>query len=110
MKRAVKKCILLLAGLALAAALSGCTVFDSSVEQLFTLPRMAPEYAGLSQQLDSLISQGYEYFRVARAKTKAKLTKRIFAPLQIYFRDTTLLADILLSASRPPPIMDGAPR
>ena len=61
MKRAVKKCILLLAGLALAAALSGCTVFDSSVEQLFTLPRMAPEYAGLSQQLDSLISQGYEY-------------------------------------------------
>ena len=38
MKRTVKKCILLLAGLALAAALSGCTVFDSSVEQLFTLP------------------------------------------------------------------------
>ena len=61
MKRAVKKCILLLAGLALAAVLSGCTVFDSSVEQLFTLPRMAPEYTGLSQQLDSLISQGYEY-------------------------------------------------
>ena len=60
-KRAVKKCILLLAGLALAAVLSGCTVFDSSVEQLFTLPRMAPEYTGLSQQLDSLISQGYEY-------------------------------------------------
>ena len=61
MKRAVKKCILLLAGLALAAVLSGCTVFDSSVEQLFTLPRMAPEYTGFSQQLDSLISQGYEY-------------------------------------------------
>ena len=61
MKRAVKKCILLLAGLALAAVLSGCTVFDSSVEQLFTLPRMAPEYTGLSQQLDSLISRGYEY-------------------------------------------------
>ena len=61
MKRTVKKCILLLAGLALAAVLSGCTVFDSSVEQLFTLPRMAPEYTGLSQQLDSLISQGYEY-------------------------------------------------
>ena len=61
MKRAVKKCILLLAGLALAAVLSACTVFDSSVEQLFTLPRMAPEYTGLSQQLDSLISQGYEY-------------------------------------------------
>ncbi len=61
MKRAAKKCILLLAGLALAAILSGCTVFDSSVEQLFTLPRMAPEYTGLSRQLDSLIAQGYEY-------------------------------------------------
>lgn len=60
-KRAAKKCILLLAGLALAAILSGCTVFDSSVEQLFTLPRMAPEYTGLSRQLDSLIAQGYEY-------------------------------------------------
>ena len=59
-KRAAKKCILLLAGLALAAILSGCTVFDSSVEQLFTLPRMAPEYTGLSRQLDSLIAQGYE--------------------------------------------------
>ena len=60
-KRAAKKCILLLAGLALAAILSGCAVFDSSVEQLFTLPRMAPEYTGLSRQLDSLIAQGYEY-------------------------------------------------
>ena len=47
--------------LALAAVLSGCTFFDSSVEQLFTLPRMAEEYTGLSQQIDSLIDQGYEY-------------------------------------------------
>ena len=61
MKHTAKKCILLLAGLALAAVLSGCTFFDSSVEQLFTLPRMAEEYTGLSQQLDSLIAQGYEY-------------------------------------------------
>ena len=61
MKRTMKKCILLLAGLALAAVLSGCTFFDSSVEQLFTLPRMAPEYTGLSQQLDDLIADGYEY-------------------------------------------------
>lgn len=57
----------------------------------------------------ALVLTQHTRFRVARAKTKAKLTKRIFAPLQIYFRDTTLLADILLSASRPPPIMDGAP-
>ena len=61
MKHTAKKCILLLAGLALAAVLSGCTFFDSSVEQLFTLPRMAEEYTGLSQQIDSLIDQGYEY-------------------------------------------------
>ena len=58
MKHTAKKCILLLAGLALAAVLSGCTFFDSSVEQLFTLPRMAEEYTGLSQQIDSLIDQG----------------------------------------------------
>lgn len=61
MKHTAKKCILLLAGLALAAVLSGCTFFDSSVERLFTLPRMAEEYTGLSQQIDSLIDQGYEY-------------------------------------------------
>ena len=51
----------LILALALAAVLSGCTFFDSSVEQLFTLPRMAEEYTGLSQQIDSLIDQGYEY-------------------------------------------------
>lgn len=61
MKRRLQTCLLLPALLVLAALLSGCTVFDSSVEQLFTLPRMAPEYTGLSQQLDSLIAQGYEY-------------------------------------------------
>ena len=61
MKRRLQTCLLLPALLVLAALLSGCTVFDSSVEQLFILPRMAPEYTGLSQQLDSLIAQGYEY-------------------------------------------------
>lgn len=61
MKRRLQAYILLPALLMLAVLLSGCAVFDSSVEQLFTLPRMAPEYTGLSQQLDSLIAQGYEY-------------------------------------------------
>lgn len=61
MKRTLKKCILLLMAWAAAALLTGCNFFDASVEQLFTLPRMAPEYTGLSQQLDSLIAQGYEY-------------------------------------------------
>ena len=60
MKRTLKKCILLLMAWAAAALLTGCNFFDASVEQLFTLPRMAPEYTGLSQQLDSLIAQGYE--------------------------------------------------
>ena len=61
MKHTLKKCILLLMAWAAAALLTGCNFFDASVEQLFTLPRMAPEYTGLSQQLDSLIAQGYEY-------------------------------------------------
>ena len=61
MKRTLKKCILLLMVWAAAALLTGCNFFDASVEQLFTLPRMAPEYTGLSQQLGSLIAQGYEY-------------------------------------------------
>jgi len=60
-KRTLKKCILLLMAWAAAALLTGCNFFDASVEQLFTLPRMAEEYTGLSQQLDSLIAQGYEY-------------------------------------------------
>ena len=51
------------AALALAAAmtltLTGC-IFRSSVEDLFTLPRVAAEYAGLSQELDDLQKQGYE--------------------------------------------------
>ena len=59
MKHTAKKCILLLAGLALAAVLSGCTCFDSSVAQLFTLPRMAEEYTGRSPQIDSLSDQGH---------------------------------------------------
>lgn len=51
------------AALALAAAmtltLTGC-IFRSSVEDLFTLPRVAAEYVGLSQELDDLQKQGYE--------------------------------------------------
>ena len=71
MKHTAKKCILLLAGLALAAVLSGCTFFDSSVEQLFTLPRMAEEYTGLSQQIDSLIDQGTSTPRPPAAGTSS---------------------------------------
>ena len=45
----------------LAAALTGCGFSDDSVEELFTLPRMAEEYTGLTQELETLITQGYEY-------------------------------------------------
>ena len=31
------------------------------MEELFTLPRMAEEYTGLTKELDDLIAQGYEY-------------------------------------------------
>lgn len=35
--------------------------FDSSVEELFTLPQVPVEYTGLSGQIDELVAQGYEY-------------------------------------------------
>ena len=62
MLRRVKRYILL-TGLSalLAALLTGCGFSDASVEELFTLPRMAEEYTGLTKELDDLIAQGYEY-------------------------------------------------
>lgn len=60
MKRMLRRAAVLAAALLAACALSGC-VFHSSVEELFTLPRVAVEYAGLSQELEQLQSQGYEY-------------------------------------------------
>lgn len=52
--------LLLLPVLALLLVLCGCG-YDASVEELFTLPRMAEGYTGLAQKLDELITQGYEY-------------------------------------------------
>ncbi len=51
---------LLLPVLAALLVLCGCG-YDASVEELFTLPRMAEGYTGLAQKLDELIVQGYEY-------------------------------------------------
>ena len=60
--RRFKRYICLVGLLALlAAALTGCGFSDDSVEELFTLPRMAEEYTGLTQELEALITQGYEY-------------------------------------------------
>lgn len=35
--------------------------FDSSVEELFTLPQFPVEYTGLSEQINELVANGYEY-------------------------------------------------
>lgn len=56
LKRPALLGLLLLACLLLA----GCQV-DSTVEELFTLPRLPTEYTTLSRQLDQLLSEGYEY-------------------------------------------------
>lgn len=58
----VKKYIVLAALAAvLTCLLAGCGFSDASVEELFQLPRMAEEYTGLTQELEALIAQGYEY-------------------------------------------------
>lgn len=56
LKRPALLGLLLLACLLLA----GCRM-DSTVEELFTLPRLPTEYTTLSRQLDQLLSEGYEY-------------------------------------------------
>lgn len=56
----IKRTGLLLLLLAAALLLGGCG-YDASVEELFTLPRMAEGYTELAQQLDELLGQGYEY-------------------------------------------------
>ena len=56
LKRPALLGLLLLACLLLA----GCQM-DSTVEELFTLPRLPTEYTTLSRQLDQLLSEGYEY-------------------------------------------------
>lgn len=56
LKRPALLGLLLLACLLLA----GCRI-DSTMEELFTLPRLPTEYTTLSRQLDQLLSEGYEY-------------------------------------------------
>lgn len=46
--------------LGLLCVLSACAL-ETTVEDLFTLPRVPDEYTGLSQQLEELLSAGYEY-------------------------------------------------
>lgn len=59
MKYLPRRLTALLLAAAMSLTLTGC-MFRSSVEDLFTLPRVAAEYEGLSQELDDLQKQGYE--------------------------------------------------
>ena len=60
MKKLWKKAALLGAMLGLVWVLAGCGM-DNSVEDMFALPRIPDEYTGLSQQIEELVAQGYEY-------------------------------------------------
>ena len=60
MKPTVKRIPILLAGLALVLGLCGCSL-ETSVENLFTLPKVPVEYMGLSDMLNTFLEDGYEY-------------------------------------------------
>ena len=53
MKHLPQRVAALLLAAVMSLTLTGC-MFRSSVEDLFTLPRVAAEYEGLSQELDDL--------------------------------------------------------
>lgn len=60
MGKHLKKALLCCAGLLLALVLSGCSL-ESSVENLFTLPKVPIEYTELAKRIEALLSNGYEY-------------------------------------------------
>ncbi len=60
MKNWLKKAAVLIAAAALSCLAAGC-VASSAVEDLFTLPQPPMEYAGLSQIINQMIHDGYEY-------------------------------------------------
>ena len=59
-KKRIRQAALLWMLALLLCVLSACGM-DNSVEDLFTLPKVPDEYTGLSQQIEQLISEGYEY-------------------------------------------------
>ncbi|MBE6939231.1 MAG: VCBS repeat-containing protein [Ruminococcaceae bacterium] len=60
MGRRLKEIGLLMVTAALVMLLAGCRM-EGSVEDLFTLPEIPLAYEGLSEQINNLISKGYEY-------------------------------------------------
>ena len=59
-----KKGALLVALLVLVLGLCGCSL-ETSAENLFTLPKVPVEYAGLSEKLNTYLENGYEYMAPA---------------------------------------------
>ena len=60
MKRSARKILIVLAYLALALGLCGCSL-ETSAENLFTLPQVPVEYTGLANTLNTYLESGYEY-------------------------------------------------
>ena len=60
MKRNIKRFTLLVMLLAALCVLSACG-FNSTVEDLFALPSVPDEYTGLNEQINEMLSNGYEY-------------------------------------------------
>ena len=60
MTRNIEKKLALCLLLCAVCMLTACG-FDSSVEELFTLPQFPVEYTGLSEQINELVAKGYEY-------------------------------------------------
>ena len=58
--RRVKQLAAVLLLAAMATMLSGC-LFNTSVEELYSLPQLPPEYTELRERIDALTAQGCEY-------------------------------------------------
>lgn len=56
----IKKCCMAVMMTAAAFCLSGC-LFNASVEDLFCLPQLPPEYTELRERIDAIMTEGGEY-------------------------------------------------
>lgn len=63
-----KRTLAIVLALSMALSLCGCA-FETSVEELFTLPQVPMEYGGLMKELENLIDDGYEYVSPASGKS-----------------------------------------
>ena len=63
-----KRIAAIVLALSMTLSLCGCA-FETSVEELFTLPQVPVEYGGLMKELENLIDDGYEYASPASGKS-----------------------------------------